>query len=399
MPDMVEGCSSFDKIATSLKQSGALVYVIPMENTYGTGLCMREQSPWTTQDDLFQVALYIPGNHMLTVKNILEQSPEFENLLQEIGSYPEEWSWDERPVLALFLLMLRKIEVMNSKFARFWRDYLELLPKSIYLPIRYDSQDLESIYHTNLFRAVQARKRSLSNEYALLSAWWEWEPRPTLDEWTYVNELLWTRGMGIPDEIDDTKETMTIVPLMDFVNHSLDANGKWILQSTAENQEGGIFLVVDRDLGDREILVSYGAKSNEELLFQYGFAIPDNPYDRVMMDFNIDRGDEEIEQKIAELNHMDAWPPVIFLGKAQLHEEYFSTVCRIAAIVSRRKGMELSLEDGRRLILSKASDFIYHDLPARSQHHRQSSVGHYLVWYLEGQRSIYQQLLDYPCVP
>ena len=396
---MVENGSLFNKIAASLKQDGALVYVIPIENTYGKGLCMREQSPWTTQDDLFQVALYIPGSHTLTVKNILEQSPEFEDLIQEITFYPEEWSWDERRVLALFLLMIRKIEAMNSKFARFWRDYLELLPESIYLPIRYDLKDLESIYHTNLFRAVQARKQSLSKEHALLITWWKWEPKPTLDEWTYVNELVWSRGMGIPDEIDDTKETTTIVPLMDFVNHSFDANSKWILQSTMENQEGGIFLVVDRDIDDREILVSYGTKSNEELLFQYGFAVSNNPYDRVMMDFNMNREDEEIEQKMTELTRLDAWPPVIFLSKAQPYKDNFSTACKIAAIVLRQKGAELSLEDGMHLVLSKASDFIYYDSSVRSQSHHPSTVDHFLLWYLEGQRSIYQQLLDHPCIP
>lgn len=33
----------------------------------------------------------------------------------------------------------------------------------------------------------------------------------------------------------------------------------------------------------KELTISYGSKSNEELLLLYGFAIPDNPYDALMM--------------------------------------------------------------------------------------------------------------------
>jgi hypothetical protein len=87
----------------------------------------------------------------------------------------------------------------------------------------------------------------------MLKIWWSWEKLPSMDEWIYVNELIWSRTIGIPDTIDIDTETITLVPLMDFANHSFETNGKWVLQDPTESQEGGIFLMVNKDIGTEEL--------------------------------------------------------------------------------------------------------------------------------------------------
>jgi hypothetical protein len=355
----------FDTLVNRLKEHGAIIYTEYVESVHGKGLRMKEPSPWLHQDALHQVALYIPGKSVLNVKNLVEQVPELALLLNNM-SYPDAWEWDERRLLSVFLLLIQKIDTLLSPFAQFWKEYLKLLPRTFSLPTRYHEQELSLIHHTNLLRALQARKRRLGKEYEMLKIWWSWEKLPSMDEWIYVNELIWSRTIGIPDTIDIDTETITLVPLMDFANHSFETNGKWVLQDPTESQEGGIFLMVNKDIGTEEIRVNYGFKSNEELLFQYGFAIPDND--------------------------IGVWPLLMFFNRAN-EQEHYSKAVKIAAIVLQQKGRELSMEEGKRYLCSKVLRTA-NALPNSSLSHP-SVIENYLMWYLEGQHYIYKKIIEY----
>ncbi len=51
---------------------------------------------------------------------------------------------------------------------------------------------------------------------------------------------------------------------------------------------------------------SYGDKSNEELLFLYGFTLPGNPHDRLMLHVPLPRGDARDHALMARLVVMQA---------------------------------------------------------------------------------------------
>lgn len=81
-------------------------------------------------------------------------------------------------------------------------------------------------------------------------------------------------------------ETLAMVPYADLINHSpfsrayIDAQegGDWLFS----NGEEEVILYADRGYRRMEqIYISYGQKSNAELLLLYGFAVERNPYNSV----------------------------------------------------------------------------------------------------------------------
>ncbi|CAI5479754.1 unnamed protein product [Closterium sp. Yama58-4] len=62
------------------------------------------------------------------------------------------------------------------------------------------------------------------------------------------------------------------------------ASGSQPLQQMA-NSDAVCLLQVVPPVGGNEVTISYGEKGNEELLFLYGFAIPNNPHQRLMLNY------------------------------------------------------------------------------------------------------------------
>ena len=75
-----------------------------------------------------------------------------------------------------------------------------------------------------------------------------------------------------------------MLPLIDMCNHSFAPNCK--LQPV---DGGDLQLVALQDIPRHQpLLLSYGSLSNDFLLMDYGFVVPDNPSDRVQLSFNLD---------------------------------------------------------------------------------------------------------------
>lgn len=72
-----------------------------------------------------------------------------------------------------------------------------------------------------------------------------------------------------------------LVPVGDLLNHDTTPNCHWSRDAITNKFE----IVTAMDVGaDDELTMSYGSKTNQELLTNYGFALSDNPYDGVMID-------------------------------------------------------------------------------------------------------------------
>eukprot|EP00850_Spirogloea_muscicola_P021693 SM000258S09109 [mRNA] locus=s258:161257:165347:- [translate_table: standard] len=82
-----------------------------------------------------------------------------------------------------------------------------------------------------------------------------------------------------------------LVPGIDFCNHSLGVKARWDVDDelgTSSRIPNSMYLVTGPGVTlapDQEVCISYGNKSNEELLFLYGFVIEDNPHDHVMIHY------------------------------------------------------------------------------------------------------------------
>ncbi|MGK3735944.1 MAG: hypothetical protein ACI8RD_005462 [Bacillariaceae sp.] len=105
-----------------------------------------------------------------------------------------------------------------------------------------------------------------------------------MENWTWAFAMLFSRAIRLRNLKEG--ETLAMVPYADLINHSpfsqayIDAreDGDWLFSSGEEE----VILYADRGYRRMEqIYISYGQKSNAELLLLYGFAVERNPYNSV----------------------------------------------------------------------------------------------------------------------
>jgi histone-lysine N-methyltransferase SETD3 len=106
----------------------------------------------------------------------------------------------------------------------------------------------------------------------------------TYENWKWAFTMLFSRAIRLRSLKDG--EALAMVPYADLINHSpfsqayIDARegGDWLFS----NGEEEVILYADRGYRRMEqIYISYGQKSNAELLLLYGFAVERNPYNSV----------------------------------------------------------------------------------------------------------------------
>lgn len=106
----------------------------------------------------------------------------------------------------------------------------------------------------------------------------------TYENWIWAFTMLFSRAIRLRSLKEG--ETLAMVPYADLINHSpfsqayIDAReaGDWLFSSGYEE----VILYADRGYRRMEqIYISYGQKSNSELLLLYGFAVERNPYNSV----------------------------------------------------------------------------------------------------------------------
>ena len=103
-------------------------------------------------------------------------------------------------------------------------------------------------------------------------------------------------------------ETLAMVPYADLINHSpysgayLDARetGDWLFKTGAEE----VVLYADRGYRRMEqIYISYGPKSNADLLLLYGFALERNPFNSV--DVTVSIGPQMLKSSSSNTGEID----------------------------------------------------------------------------------------------
>ena len=106
----------------------------------------------------------------------------------------------------------------------------------------------------------------------------------TYERWIWAFTMLFSRAIRLRNMKQG--ETLALVPYADLINHSpfsqayIDAraSGDWLFKDGDEE----VILYADRAYRRMDqIYISYGPKSNAELLLLYGFAVERNPYNSV----------------------------------------------------------------------------------------------------------------------
>lgn len=170
---------------------------------------------------------------------------------------------------------------------------------------------------------------------AIHRAEWEWLRRvlPVSEEqWRDARTVVTSRRFDVGGET-------ALVPIADLFDHAMDPEVDWVVDADAFVMRTTRAVPAGAVLHD-----TYGRKSNARLMLHYGFALPDNPYDEVLVDFGA--------AGFVTLAHAPDNPGIVaarqVLGAAKVLDVL---VARQAALPRGATGFARHLVDGERAVL------------------------------------------------
>jgi histone-lysine N-methyltransferase SETD3 len=187
-------------------------------------------------------------------------------------------------------------EKFVQKDTSFWKPYLDVLPEvhEVNPTFTWNDADLQFLEGSPVIAATKSLQMKLKREYdalvagpnGLMAKYPTRFPKDayTYEHWIWAFTMLFSRAIRLRNLKQG--ETLALVPYADLINHSpfsqayIDARetGDWLFKTGEEE----VILYADRSYRRMEqIYISYGPKSNAELLLLYGFAVERNPFNSV----------------------------------------------------------------------------------------------------------------------
>jgi histone-lysine N-methyltransferase SETD3 len=196
--------------------------------------------------------------------------------------------------LAIACLLIHEKFVMESK--SLFKAYMDILPNvdEVNPTFMWNDADLAFLEGSPVVAATQSLQMKLRREYdallngdqGLILRFPDRFPSVyfTYENWLWAFVNLFSRAIRLRNLRQG--EILAMVPYADLINHSpfsqayIDAreSGDWLFK----NGEEEVVLYADRRYRRMEqVYISYGPKSNAELLLLYGFAVERNPFNSV----------------------------------------------------------------------------------------------------------------------
>jgi histone-lysine N-methyltransferase SETD3 len=186
---------------------------------------------------------------------------------------------------------------VQKESSSFWKPYLDVLPEinEVNPTFTWNDDDLQFLEGSPVIAATKSLQMKLRREYdalllggpeGLMAKYPQRFPQHayTYENWIWAFTMLFSRAIRLRSLKQG--ETLALVPYADLINHSpfsqayIDARetGDWLFKTGDEE----VILYADRSYRRMEqIYISYGPKSNAELLLLYGFAVERNPFNSV----------------------------------------------------------------------------------------------------------------------
>jgi len=208
--------------------------------------------------------------------------------------------------LAMACQLIHEKYVMGSK--SYFKAYVDVLPEvdEVNPTFTWSDDDLGFLDGSPVIAATKSMQMKLKSEFdallgdegQLCDQYPDVFPREhfTHENWLWAFTNLFSRAIRLRNM--KRGETLAMVPYADLINHSpysgayLDARetGDWLFKTGEEE----VILYADRGYRKMEqIYISYGPKSNADLLLLYGFALERNPFNSVDVTVSIAPRTEE----------------------------------------------------------------------------------------------------------
>jgi hypothetical protein len=202
-------------------------------------------------------------------------------------------------------LYLAAISTRNQEETTKFKPYLDTLPSTSTfdaIPRRWPDTQLRFLAGSPILDRVKRQKQGIQNDYNLIRDMWKKEHLddkefPNFDSFSDMLAAVSSRafaGFGTDPNYDkgnhngknkndnhDNDANIAMVPLLDLCNHS--RGYKNMTKNVAYEQppslgSGGSVIVTARETinAGESLRITYGARSNQQLLLNYGFCIENN---------------------------------------------------------------------------------------------------------------------------
>ncbi|WBW73591.1 ribosomal protein lysine methyltransferase Set11 [Schizosaccharomyces osmophilus] len=182
-----------------------------------------------------------------------------------------------------------------------WPYYIEALPQDFsWHPVMLSADDpLWPNVPKDVQKLILERKQSLLQDYQNVSKFEkvDW----TVFQWAWL--CVNTRCLYYKISPSSVDEQLTLAPVFEYFNHSLDA------QTDLQRSRTGISIIAKRAIEkDEQLYLRYGGHGNDQLFSEYGFCLSINPFNH----FNLDNEFSFTEQQEKFLDGHYYWNDYTF---------------------------------------------------------------------------------------
>ncbi|CCM00966.1 uncharacterized protein FIBRA_03014 [Fibroporia radiculosa] len=205
-------------------------------------------------------------------------------------------SWSERQLICSYICMHWILDPSASSELAHW-PYIRMLPApdKLRTPLHFSDTELEALKGSNLYGATLDRRRDWQSEWeqcqktiATVDLTWgeqfSWERY--LSASTYLSSRAFPSMVLSPNpSLVSTEESYPVLlPGIDSLNHSRGQPVSWVVSIGTSSDVNRISLVLHKSTpAGSELLNNYGPKPNAELILGYGFSLPENPDDTIVL--------------------------------------------------------------------------------------------------------------------
>ncbi|KAF9481868.1 SET domain-containing protein [Pholiota conissans] len=217
--------------------------------------------------------------------------------------------WTERQWISTYISLHWIIDRQDSSIADNLRHdrYLDTLPsaENLRTPLHFSPAEREIFKGTNLYGATADREREWRLEWnqcsqlvtqskALLTELFTWEKYLTAA--TYLSSRAFPSSLlsATPSLLHSPSTQPILIPGVDALNHARGQPVSWLVTYPDDKKNPALPCVASKRpkislvihtpaVQGQELFNNYGPKPNSELILGYGFSIPNNPDDTIVL--------------------------------------------------------------------------------------------------------------------
>lgn len=165
-----------------------------------------------------------------------------------------------------------------------WFPYIQILPQTYDTLWQWENNELEALENEELSEIAKNAYQKYEQTFVTVREATKhvFQPPLSWEEFTWAISVVHTRSCYLEVKDKSSKnENVALVPLLDLLNHSCNANSRVLWD---EHESYSVFTTAELQDG-KEAFISYGDHGNGSLLEYYGFAVLDNPKERLEIRF------------------------------------------------------------------------------------------------------------------